>query len=156
MKALPDATPGASRRPLAGTIDWVAGHELIFLLAFAPLFLFPGPWTLAAAGIVVVLWLIRLLATGRLTVPTAMDGALVLLFVMALVGWYVSVDPAMSRAKFWGIFFQVALFYAVANRLRGERQVLRLAGLLLGLIVAVAAVSLVGTDWASARIIDLP
>ncbi len=138
-----------------GPLRWLAAHELLCLL-LAPLFLFPGPWTAVAAAAVVLLWVARLLTTGHLTLPTPMDGALVLLVVTALIGRAVSVDAAMSQAKFWGIFYQVALFYAVVNGLRGRQQILRFTGLLLGLIIVVAALSLVGTDWESARMLDLP
>lgn len=134
----------------------VAQFELIPLALAAPFLLFPNRWTVLAFGLIVLTWLCRVIAFGRFTVPTGMDAPLALLVLMALLGYCISADPAMSWAKLWGIVLQVALFYGVANGVRSERGVRWMAGLLLATTMGVALLSLVGTDWASVRLIDLP
>jgi tetratricopeptide (TPR) repeat protein len=135
---------------------WIAQVELIPLALAAPFLLFPNRWTVLAFGLIALTWLCRVIAFGRLTVPTGMEAPLALLVLMALVGFWISADPAMSRAKLWGIVLQVALFYGVVNGLRSARGVRWMAGLLLAATIGVALLSLVGTDWASVRLIDLP
>jgi len=138
---------------LAGRIAKV---ELIPLALAAPFLVFPSRWTLLALGLIALTWLCRVIAFGRFSVPTGMDAPLVLIVVTALVGYWISADPAMSHAKLWGIVLQVALFYGVANGLRSLEAIRWMAGLLLAATVGVAVLSLVGTDWASVRLIDLP
>ena len=138
---------------LAGRIAQI---ELIPLALAAPFLLFPNRWTVLAFGLIALTWLCRVIAFGRFSVPTGMEAPLALLVLMALVGFWISADPAMSRAKLWGIVLQVALFYGVANGLRSAKGVRWMAGLLLAVTVGVALLSLVGTDWASVRLIDLP
>jgi putative inorganic carbon (HCO3(-)) transporter len=134
----------------------VAQVELILLALAAPFLLFPNRWTALAFGLIVLTWLCRVIAFGRFSVPTGMDAPLALLTLMAAVGFWISADPDMSRAKFWGIVLQVALFYGVANGLRTAKGLLWMAGLLLMVTLGAALLSLVGTDWASVRLIDLP
>ena len=134
----------------------VAQVELIPLALAAPFLLFPNRWTVLAFGLIALTWLCRVIAFGRFSVPTGMEAPLALLVLMALVGFWISADPAMSWAKLWGIVLQVALFYGVANGLRSVKGVRWMAGLLLAVTVGVALLSLVGTDWASVRLIDLP
>ena len=140
-------------KSLAG---WFSTYELVWLALIAPFLLFPNRWTLLAALLLPLIWISRRLATGRFTVPTPLDGAMALLFLTAVVGFYVSADPAMSRGKFWGIALQAALFYGVVNGLRSEKGIRRMAGLLILLTVGVALFSLVGTDWDAVRLVDLP
>jgi O-antigen ligase len=142
----------SSVKHLAGR---VAQFELIPLALAAPFLLFPNRWTMLAFGLIALTWLSRVIAFGRFSVPTGMDGPLALLLLMALVGFWISADPAMSWAKFWGIVLEVALFYGVANGLHTAKAVRWMAGLLLATTVCAALVSLVGTDWSSVRLIDL-
>lgn len=134
----------------------VARVELIPLALAAPFLLFPNRWTLMALGLIALTWLCRVIAFGRFSVPTGMDAPLVLLLLMALVGFWISADPAMSWAKLWGIVLEVALFYGVANGVRSVNGARWMAGLLLAATIGVALLSLAGTDWASVRLIDLP
>lgn len=135
---------------------FVVGRELLFLVAVAPLFLFPGPWTAAGTAVIVLLWLARLVAKGRLTVPTPMDGAALLLVLTAMLGLYVSVDLAQSMPRFWMILLGLALFYGLANGLP-TRSAARLAGdLFVAGGVGLALLTIIGTDWLSNRMVGLP
>ena len=128
-------------------LRWICRHELLFLVLIAPLFLFHGPWTVGAAAVVVLLWVVRFLVTGRLTAQVPMDGALTLLFATSLVGLLVSPAPAQSVPRFWTTFYHLAIFYGMVVGLRTWRAC-RVAGdLLVAAGLAVAILTLVGTDW---------
>jgi O-antigen ligase len=142
---------------LPGGIDaWIASHELIFLALAAPFLLFPNRWTPLALALILLTWLCRRIAFGRFTIPTALDVPLALLLLMTLLAAFLSADPGLSQAKVWGIVLQLAVFYGVANSVRTPRHVLRMAGLLVALAVAVALLAVVGTDWQATRLLDLP
>lgn len=138
------------------TAIWIAHLELGMLAAATPLLMFPNRWTPVGVTLIALTWLCRRVARGRFTVRTAMDVPIVILVLMALVSLYVSVDPAMSRAKVWGIILQAAIFYGMVNGLRNEGQMLWMAGILVVVTIVVALVSLVGTDWDMVRLVDLP
>jgi O-antigen ligase len=141
---------------LVKILKWLCNHELLFLLLIAPLFLFQGPWTVGAAAVVVLLWVVRFLVSGRLTVPTPMDGALILLYATSLVGLLVSPAPAQSVPRFWTTFYHLALFYGMVVGLRSWRAC-RVAGdLLVAAGLGVAILAFLGTDWLSPRMVSLP
>jgi O-antigen ligase len=79
-----------------------------------------------------------------------------LLAFMTLVAYAASPERAMSRAKLWGILLQIALFYGMVNGLRRETSILRMVALLLVVTASVALVSILGTDWAAVRLVQLP
>jgi hypothetical protein len=135
---------------------WITRHELWLLAIAAPFLLFPNRWTPLAFGLILFTWLGRWLALGRLTRRTPMDIPVLFLVVMATGAYLISAAPELSRAKFWGIILQVAVFYGVLNALNDERAVFRLARLMLLGTVVLALVTLVGTDWDSVRLLDLP
>jgi putative inorganic carbon (HCO3(-)) transporter len=79
-----------------------------------------------------------------------------LLVIMALVGYGVSADPTLSKAKLWGIILQAAVFFAVLNNARRERDIFFLLRLLVAGTAVLAVFSLVGTDWGQVRLIEAP
>lgn len=128
-----------------------------WLLALAaPFLLFPNRATPAAFVLILLPWAGRRLTTGRFSRPTPFDLPIALLLMMALVGFCVSVDPTMSRAKLWGIILQTAVFYGVVNNVHRITDARRLAALLILLTAVVALLSLVGSDWDNVRLLDLP
>lgn len=139
-----------------GLAGLVARHELILTLALSPFLLFPGRWSWVALVAFALVWLARRIACGRLTRPSAMNGPQLLLIGMAVIGYRVSVAPALSAPKLWGILLQAALYFAALNGLRGRRDVDRLAGGLVALTAAVALLSLIGTDWNAVRLFPFP
>ena len=131
-------------------------RELLFLGVAAPFLLFPNRWTPAAFALILFTWLCRWLACGRLTWRTAMDLPIALLLLMALLASLISVDPAMSRAKLWGLVLEAALFFGVVNAVRDVKSLWAVVTVLVGLTAGVALFSLVGTDWDAVRLVDLP
>lgn len=131
-------------------------YELVILALVAPFLLFPGKWAFWAAIPLLLIWPARRLATGRFTRPSPMNTPLLLLLLLTVIAYSIAVDQAMSWAKLWGIVLQAAIFWGLANGLR-SRQAVRQVGLAMaGLTLLVASLSLVGTDWDSVRLLNLP
>jgi putative inorganic carbon (HCO3(-)) transporter len=126
---------------------WIVQTELWLLLALTPFFMFPNAWTPVLGPLVILPWLARKLTRGCFTTRTLMDWPVVMMVLMLPASLWVS--PALDRSwpKLYGILLGVAVFYAVANHVRGVRQawVGGLVTALSGGIVSILA--LVGTDW---------
>jgi O-antigen ligase len=103
-------------------------------------------------AVVPLLWGVRYLARGRLTVRTPLDWPLAILLVMLPVSLWATFDPLLSFPKLCGVFIGIALFYALTNALRTERAIWLGLGLLLLGGVTVAAISLVGTRWSTEKV----
>lgn len=69
----------------------------------------------AAAALALMPRLVRLAYLGRVTQPTAVGGALMLLVAGALVGKWVSYDPALSRPALLTLLGSVGMFFAIVN-----------------------------------------
>jgi putative inorganic carbon (HCO3(-)) transporter len=141
---------------LRRTARWIALHELWLLAAAGPFLLFPGRWTLPAFSVIVLTWLCRWLAVGRLTVSTPVDVAIVLIVLMALIGFYASVDTSLGLPALWRIVLGVAVFYGLVNGLGSEVQLRWLPTALILCSLALALISLIGTEWSAVRLFDLP
>jgi putative inorganic carbon (HCO3(-)) transporter len=135
---------------------WIALHELWLLGAAAPLLLFPNRWTIPAFLVIVLTWLCRWVAKGRLTVPTPADEPIVLMLFMTWIGLYSSVDPSSSLAGLWRIVLGVAIFYGLVNGVRSEVKLRWLSVMLILCSLALALISLIGTEWDTVRLFGLP
>jgi len=144
---------GARARQVAG---WVAGHEVWLLTAPVPLLLFPNRLSRLGLILIALLWLIRWVARGHITVRTPVDVPIIGLLVMIPMALYASVDLAMSRVTLYQILAGVALFYGLANTLRSERDVGQMAFWLVLGGGGLALISPLGTTWKSGRLFNLP
>ena len=134
----------------------IAHFEPMLVLMLAPFLLFPRPdWTPWVLTILAVLWLVRWLARGRLTVRTPLDGPMLCLVATLVVSLWATFDLALSFPKICGLVLGMAMFYALANALRTDRDVWLATGLLLVGGAAVAGVALVGTQWGSGKVPSL-
>jgi putative inorganic carbon (HCO3(-)) transporter len=119
--------------------------------------IFPiGRWPFLVLGLVALTWLCRWLATGRFTVATGMDVPIVIILFMALVGYSISIVPALSETRLWSLIFGIAVFYGIVNTLNLERYIWAAASFLAVLTVGIAGISLLGTDWQQTRMVKLP
>jgi hypothetical protein len=136
---------------------WIADRELWLLLLIIPLLVFPvSVLPFVAVGLTALVWACRWVARGRPSIGTAFDGATLILLIMTGVGRAVSVDPALSQSKVWGMVLGFVVFYAVANGVRGESQIVR-GGVVLGVLaLALAVASFLGTDWSNVRLVTIP
>ena len=132
---------------------WVAEHELWLLGLAVPALMFPEmlPRTVVVAGLLLILllWLVRWVARGYVTVHTPMDIPILGLVIMLPVSLYASVNPQLSFPKLTGIILGVATFYAIVNTVRTRGDIWLITGLLLLAGVGVSVLSLVGTEWAA-------
>lgn len=135
---------------------WVARYELLFLLGITPLLMFPSRFSFLGLIILLLLWISRWVATGRLTRRTPMDVPIMVLLAMSLVSLYPSVDLSLSWPKLLGIILGIAVFYGLVNNLTTERDI-HLCAWALGLAgPSVALISLAGTDWTATKLFSLP
>jgi putative inorganic carbon (hco3(-)) transporter len=139
------------------TAEWVTAHELWFLAVAGSLLLFPRfSWPWVGAGVISLPWVCRRLVTGHFTVHTRLEIPISFLLVMACLGYLISLDPAISQARFWSLILGIACFYAFANLSASQQRVGSLV-LFLGLLtIGIAAISLAGTDWGEVRLFPLP
>jgi O-antigen ligase len=131
----------------------VSRLEPLLILAIAPFLIFPSPgrapWLLA---VVPLLWLCRWVGRGRLTVRTPLDGPILLLLLMVVVGLGATFDLAVSFPKLCGVVLGVALFYALVNAVCSDTRIWLAALLLLTGGAAVAGIGLVGTRWGAGKV----
>lgn len=136
--------------------QWVARHELWLLAASAPLLLLPNRWTPLALGMILLTWGCRRVAWGAFTVHTPADAPLIFLGGMALVGLFAAVDLPASMGAFWQLVLGIALFYGLANGVRDQAGMRRLAWGLVAAGLALALLTVFGTDWRNVRLVSLP
>lgn len=138
---------------LKGRATWVAEHELWLVALAAPALMFPEilPRTAVVASLLLILllWSVRWVARGYVTVHTPMDIPILGLVVMLPVSLFASVNLQLSLPKLTGIILGVATFYSIVNTVRTRRDIWLITGLLLLGGVGVSVLSLVGTDWAA-------
>jgi len=139
-------------RPIRG----LARHELALTLLAAPLFLFPGRWTLPALGWIGLLWVARRVGLRRWTLPSPLNAPVGLLAALGGLALLPSADLATSLAAFWRLLFGAALYFALLNGVRAEASWRRLAWGLWAACLAVALLTLLGTQWGAVRLLALP
>jgi hypothetical protein len=134
----------------------VAKRELVLLGLATPFLLFPGLWTPLGLVLIGAAWACRWVARGRLSARTALDVPLVLMLVLLGVSLISSVDLDLSLNRASIYVLGMALFYGMVNGLHSERHIhlMGVALVLVGLVVAL--ISLVSTDFAVGRIVQLP
>ena len=140
---------------------WVADHELWWV--FLPLGLLalvdrvPVRWVMPGLVPLAGVWLARRLATGRWTMSTPLDVPWVLVLLMGVVALYPSVDPGLSRPAFIKLVLEAALFYQIANGVRGSvRGLWVTTGLLLAIGIGLAGLGVVNTSWNTSKLFVLP
>ena len=124
-----------------------ARFELLWLAIAAPFLLFPNILTPFAALLILLIWPARRLADGIWTRSSPLNIPAALILLTALMGTLVSADYAVSEAKWWGIFLQVAIFFALLNSLRKERDILLMTAVLFIAGLGVVALGFIGTNW---------
>ncbi len=136
--------------------EWIAAHELWFLAVPIVLLIFANP--IAPLGLIVIslLWPIRWVARRHITVRTPVDVYMLGLLGMMPVALYASVDLATSRIILYQLLAGLALFYGLVNALRSERDVWRMAFLLVVGGGGVALIAPLGTTWDTSTLFNLP
>ncbi len=136
------------QRALKPLIRW----EWVILIAFVPLLLLAAEAQIFLLVILLIFWLLRLAATGRLAPRTPFDLDLLALVLALLISLTAVFDWSLSLPKIAGLALGISLFYAAVYYMRrtprGVWHVLAaliLAGSALGAIGA--AMLLVSPDF---------
>ena len=135
--------------------DLLLRYEGVVLLLAAPFLLFPNSITPLAVALVGLPWLLRWWRYGYLTRRTPLDWPLALLALMALIGAWQAVDPALAVPKLLGILLSLAAFYAVVNSTHAARHVWLWVAALLLMGFGLALLGAVGADWFERKIFNL-
>jgi len=143
-------------RGLRRVASIIVASEIWLLMAIYAIFTFSDRVPIAGLAAVGLFWIARWVATGTLTVATSMNLPILGILAMVPISLYASVDWTLSLPKVYGIILSIAIFHAVANRLRTLRD-LWLAAFGLALAsAAIALLGLVGTDWFESKLFALP
>ena len=102
-----------------------------------------------------VLWLCRLVAWGRLSLPTAVDRPLALMLAMLPVALWASADLSMSLPILYLVVGEVAAFYGIVNWAHTGRRVRWLASAFVVAGIAIGLLALAGTNWSSGKVLSL-
>jgi len=125
----------------------IAAGELVLLLLTGPLFLFIRPSLLPVLLLVPFLWVVRWRIRGHFIPRTPVDWPVLGLLAMTLVSVWVTPDLSVSLNKVVGLIYALALFYALVEWGRRQRDLSLVALLVIGLGSAIALFSLFGTQW---------
>ena len=85
MPIIVDPPPPVKSGRVRPAAAWLARQELWLLALATPLLLFAGPWSPLGLGLILLAWLARGLASGRLTAATGLEPSLALLTLAGLV-----------------------------------------------------------------------
>jgi len=128
-------------------LSWLVAHELWIFLLLGPLFLFPRRAFVLLFVLIPLVWLARWRVRGRLTPRTPLDVPIILLMGMLAVSVLVSADLERSFPKLAGMLWGIAVYYAIVNWIRSERQVEWWVLGLTALGAGVAIAAFFGTQW---------
>jgi len=143
------------KRGLRYVADLLLRYEGVVLLAAAPFLLFPNFITPVALALLGLPWLARWQRRGALTRRTPLDWPLALFAIMALVGAWQAVDPALAAPKLLGILLSLAAFYAVVNSTQRTRHVWLWVAALVLMGFGLALLGALGADWFEGKIFNL-
>lgn len=108
-------SPGKARDPGVNWVNWV---QLIFILGFSPLFIFPRLHLWWVFLVIPVLWIMRKLIIGEFLETTPLDLPLGIILIAVAASAFKTPDITHSLPKISGVLLAVALFYAITALLK--------------------------------------
>lgn len=134
----------------------LASYELFIVLLLTLLALARPQWGAVALGVAALLWLVRWMGAGRLTVRTALDWAALGLAAMTPAALWMSADRPLSTAELSRLLLGIALLYAVVNSAaQGWRFQAAVGAVVLG-GAGVALLGLTGATRPAGQMFSLP
>jgi len=130
-------------------IDAIVDWELLILAPIYAWFVIFDRVPLAGWLAIAFIWVARRVMRDKLILPTALGVPIYCILVTVPVGLYASVSWQQSLPKAYGMLLGIAVFHAIANRVRSIHDV-RISAF--GLVLAGMAISfvgLLGIDWLS-------
>lgn len=137
------------RQTIGRLVAGAAALEVPGLMLIAPALFFPTPGRALALLVIPFFWITRRLASGHFVPRTPLDPAILLLLIMVGVSVPVSPDPLFSLPKVTGVLLGIGFFYAVSARAATPNGRWLMVLLLLAVALGIAALGLVGTQWAN-------
>jgi len=128
---------------------WVAGREIWPLVVGAILATFTTRWALWGLGLIALLWLVRCVGHGRLTIPTPLDWPACLLLLMVPVTFYATTDVRTTFTGVSRLLAGMGLTYGLANWVRHKSHASLLTLSLIGVGMGLALVAPVTVGWFS-------
>ena len=141
-----------STRSSQRALRWLGRGEIILLALVYAYFVLTDRVPLVAFALIALLWLARWRVTGALTRCTPFDLPILLLLAWLPITLSVTIDPALSLPKLYGIVLCVAFFYAIVNAMRTPRD-LEFATLWLVIVCAGIALASEAEILAAMRLI---
>lgn len=138
------------------TSAWVDWAALLSLLLIAPLLLFPYgalPWLAVGLWAALTVWRWAALGAPR---PRVEDVPLIILLGMALLGYSISIDRALSWPRLCSILLGLIIFFTLRRALPTNRHTAWIAVGLAVLGLGLAGVGFLGVNWSQVRLLDLP
>ncbi len=132
----------------------LARLEIVALAVIYFYFIVTDSVPLVAFGLIGLMWLVRWVATGRVTRSTRFDLPILLLIAWVLVSYSVSISPWQSQPKVYGVLLSALFFYAIVNHITTRRDLAWAIFWLALVCLAIALAGLVGTDWAQGKIVS--
>ena len=140
---------------LTGNLKWLARHDWVLLVVMAPALFLPEVlplWIVCVAlGLVPIYFVLHLLVQRPL-IRSPFDLPILFLLLALPLSLYATVDMRVSLPKLTGILLGICLFYALLPSRPSVFQPFAVVTLLLAGGLAIALVSLVGTDWQTAKL----
>jgi putative inorganic carbon (HCO3(-)) transporter len=143
---------------------WLADWQIVPVAILSPVLVFseqfPPPTVALALLALPLLWGVHRLARGSFFTRTPADLPLLLLLLTLPVGLWATADPATSLPHLVKVITGVILFYALVNTVgvpgAGRPAIALAPAIVLGGTALLAALVLLGTDWAGAKFSFLP
>ncbi len=129
---------------------FVADNEIWVAPFLLPLVLFtPGEewYALAAAILLLLVWLVRFVAYGRFTLRTPVDWSMGVFVLMIPVTLWATAFPDLTYQSVGYMVAGVLGFYMVVNWTHGERRLLLMMWALVAIGVMLALVAPLGMQW---------
>jgi len=127
----------------------MADRELFPLSLGVALATFTTHWAVWGLGLMGVLWLLRWLGRGRLTVCTPVDWPVYLLLLMIPVTFYATADRLSTFAAISRLLAGLALVYGMANWAKSSAHVTLMAFGLVWVGLGLALIAPVSVGWFS-------
>ena len=133
---------------------WLVRLEIPLLSLIYIYFVVTDGVPLAAFGLIALIWLARVWATGRLPPGTPLDLPILILLALVPASLAVTTYPWLTLPKVYGVLLSAAFFYAVVNQVASRRDLAWATIWLVLVCIAVSIAGLIGTDWAQSKIVS--
>jgi len=127
----------------------IADHEIWPLALGVAMATLTERWAAWGLGLLAVLWLVRWVGRGYLTIRTPLDWAAALMLLMVPVTFYATTDRQTTFIQISRLLAGLGLVYGLINWARRGAHITWLVQGLVGVGLALSLIALVSVDWAA-------